>query len=189
MNKIIAISFILQVIVGNTLSFDSKDVCLKKSIHVGKYADHNRYTIIEIRENCSNKTNPVECGPDYCAVKKETCNKFINARLISKIFKLSSNMLHDTDSIERKIQEVKSCAYTFNSNDICINTRKCYQRASGVLDYKSIRMLMPTKCKCLSEMSFHCGESHCAVHKEACDFFKTKKNQTQPKFCNNMIIV
>ena len=192
MNKIIAVSFILQVTVGSILSFDSEKICLKKNIHFGKFNDQNKYMINEAKQKCSDGTNSVDCGHDHCAVNKEVCTDFIQDTLVYNIFKSRSIFFKDYSNIERKLQEVKSCGYTFSLNDICKNSLKCFQRFSGTLEYKNIRVMVQVRCKCRSDFSYHCGESYCAVHKEACEYFQALHNQTQldyPKICGNLVII
>ena len=190
MNRIKAILLILQLSLCQTLSFDSKDVCLKETVYVNKYDEHFRFMEKEAKENCINEANPFDCGPEYCAASQEACEKFIQEKLISKILKLNKFLSEQTYSIANQIQEIKSCAKStnaYNSSEICINKQSCLKRS-----WKwKIRILVPIKCKCLSEFSYHCGKSHCTTNKDACKFFQSQNNQqsAQLKVCANFVII
>jgi len=195
MNRIILISLILRLSLSQTLSFESKDVCLKETVHVNKYDEHFELLETETKMNCSNEAYPVDCGPENCAASKEACGSFINKKLIAKIFKLSNFLSKVTDSIENQIQEIKSCAkspYTFNSTDICSNSQTCLKRFWARHNNKDVRILVPIKCKCLADLSYDCGKSHCTVHKDACDSFQSQNNiigSAQIKVCANFVII
>ena len=92
---------------------------------------------------------------------------------------MSASPNHETQLKKFKLfkSQIENCdakQYKWNSNDVCMNPKKCFEKRRLPIRTGETYIMKQVKCTCNKKRGYKCHGSFCAQHKTACDHFTSK---------------
>jgi len=179
--------YILSIEKAISISISSNELCIRVQNQCkGSYNYGLKYEIECKKSRCEGKLS-FECGLDYCAQNRRSCEKILNLKYLIKSYKgfMFSKELKNYLNV---IEGIRYCAvneHSLQPNDVCINGDGCYSVGRLPFSIGTNKITKPINCLCPASHSFHCGEKFCAIHSDACGAFNKSGSNSIIKNCGN----
>jgi len=162
MKPLIFLIFIVNII---HCKIKVTDFCTKLEINGKKQECHGEYNL--------------SCIGILCTKDIYTCWGIKYLRGLKYLQNSEENYYFCQSWYETFMNQIKICPkppeYTWNPNDVCLNTKDCLQTTFWRI---WSTLLKPAECKCKGKYNYKCNSDYCASDKRACNYLKeTKKFQ------------
>jgi len=169
-------------------SISTNNLCIKvQNKCEGSYDSQHKYEIKCQKNPCHGKLS-FECGSNYCAQNKHSCDITLNMIFLLNLYKRFHFYDKEMKKITNSIKTIKNCSvdgYSLQSDDICINGDGCLLISRFPFRFGMNRATKLITCPCPVGHSYSCGERFCAVHSDACSAFNKTGFSSINKNCGN----
>ena len=169
-----------------SVSFSSNDICIREQNRCKSLNGLNSELKCE-KMACKGRFSS-ECGLDYCAKSKTSCDSILNLMFLNRSFKRLLLFKTDLEKYSSSIEKISYCAvdaYLLQADDVCINSKGCYSVTRYLFRISKKKITKPINCTCPAKHNFNCGEKFCAVHSDACGAFNQTGSNAVIKNCDN----
>jgi hypothetical protein len=179
---------ILVLSLHNTNSMSTNDYCIRiLNQCIGSYNSDKKYALTCQKTTCERKLS-YECGPDFCAKNKRSCETISNLIIALKTYKGLLLFEKEQEKYSNFMRKIKKCSiksYALQPDDICINGCHSMARYSFKFRMTENKPAKDMNCPCRGNKTFDCGKKFCAVHSNACDAFKKTETSFRINDCGN----
>ncbi len=143
------------------ISFSTNGFCIRVQNRCkGFYVFGYKYQAKCEKIACKGKLR-YECGLDYCADNKLSCDSILNLMFLIRSYKGLPLFKKEIEKFTNFIERINYCAidaYSLQPDDICINGDGCYSVSRFSFKIGMNRITKPIICRCPDNQTYHCGE-------------------------------
>jgi hypothetical protein len=177
----------LDKVISSNMSVRSKNMCLRvKNQCKGSYDTSYKYEIECEKMTCQGKLS-YNCGSDYCALDKRSCDTIFNLMFLLRSYKGLLMFEKELKKYTNFIEKIGYCPvkeYSLQPDDVCMNGDGCYS-VSAFPFRIGTKVTKHINCPCPYGNGYHCGEKFCVVHSDACEVLNKTGLKTAIKSCGN----
>ncbi len=181
----------LLLLISYSNALNSNSFCsLTEQVCKGYYDIYNNYKEVCEYEKC-HKPYIYQCGSNNkCSKSATACIDYldVNQLVKSTYYKtgldglviakhtyknLQKNYTEKFKQFESRIKPCSKLVYSYEPSHVCMSGKNCYEKNRK--HYKAMKKNVLTRidCPCSTQLSYRCEKNYCALHRKACQSFKS----------------